>query len=124
LLKDEDRQLDVAGDESPEQVFMRQWAHAVMARVCDQLRKWCHQRGRPEWYEVFSTTHISSDDSSPVSQQALAERLNLTRDQIRYALAETKREFSQILYAEVSELVASPAEIEAEIKALLQLLGD
>ena len=59
-----------------------------------------------------------------LTQQALAERFRLLRDQIRYALEQTNQEFARLFRAAVAGQVASDEEIDAEIRDIERLVGD
>jgi RNA polymerase sigma-70 factor (ECF subfamily) len=123
LMGDRDRGFEPPANETPEEVFMKQWARAVIDNVRRGLQRWCEFRGRPDWYEVFSAHYFPPPGSARVTQNALADRFRLTRDQVRYALEEVNRQFIEFLRSEVGRQVDSPAELEAEIDDLQRLLG-
>ena len=57
-----------------------------------------------------------------LSQQELAERFRALRDQIRYAVEQTNREFARLFRDAVAGQVASETEIDAEIRDIEQLV--
>jgi DNA-directed RNA polymerase specialized sigma24 family protein len=123
LVGDSDRCFEPAAGETPETIFMRQWARSVIDNVRRRLEAWCQERGRPDWFQVFSAVHFPASGQTKISQQSLAEQLHLSRDQIRYGLDEANARFIQLLRAEVGEQVDSDADIDAEIRELEALLG-
>ena len=110
-------------NETPESLFMRQWAAALVAHVLQRLRLFYEEQGQPRWYEVFSATHALADLSERVTQEALGSRFGLTRDQVRYALDMTQKRFVHFLREEVRDQVGSEAEVDNEVRELLALLG-
>ena len=84
---------------------------------------WCHAKGRPDWYAIFSALLIPAPDSTRVTHQSLADQLHLSRDQVRYALEQAEAQFVQLLRTEVCRHVQSPEEMDAEIIELQKLLG-
>jgi len=115
--------LEPPDHRTPEDLFMREWAKALMANVQKSLELWCFCRGRPDWYRVFRETYFPADAESQITQQELAQRLEITRDKVRYALAEVQRQFSELLRAEVAEQSGPDCDIEAEIRELEALLA-
>jgi len=123
LIGDSERTFQPADRETPEQVFMRQWAQAVIANVRRRLELWCYSKDRPDWCEIFSAIHFPPPGTTRITQQELADRFRLTRDQVRYAIEEVNRQFIALLRAEVGEQVHSEAETDSEIGELQHLLS-
>jgi RNA polymerase sigma-70 factor (ECF subfamily) len=124
LISDQERSFEPAAHENPENVFMKQWALAVIANARRALELWCDERGRPDWYQIFSAVNLPAPGQSRLTQQALADRLRLTRDQVRYALEEVNAQFVTLLRNEVAEQVETNDELDTEIGDLQQLLGE
>jgi len=123
LRADSEGPFEPADHRTPEDLFMREWAKAVMATVHKSLELWCFARGRPDWYRVFRKTYFPVTESSPVSQQELAEQLQITRAKVRYALDQVHRQFIQLLRAEVAEQLGLDDDLDAEIRELESLLA-
>lgn len=122
LISDEERSFDPADYDSPDDIFMTQWAHAVVNHVRRMLQTWCEGRGRPDWYQIFSEVHFPPPGVAAAAQQNLAERFRISRDQIRYCLEMTSNEFASLLRKEVADQVGSQDEVDAELSDLLRLL--
>ena len=71
---------------------------------------------------MFTAFNFPQDESQRVTQQGLAERLHVSRDQVRYGLEQTERQFVELLRAEVADQVGSTADIDQEIRDLQNLL--
>ena len=122
LVTDTERSFEPPDNRTPEEVFMRQWAQAVLTNVRRCLESWCNARGRPDWYRMFCEVYLPAPGCHRVSQHALADRLHMTRDQVRYGLEEANRQFVEFLRAEVSDQAGTAEEIETEIRDLEELL--
>lgn len=122
LVGDKERSFEPSDSETPEDVFMRQWARAVVGNVRRQLKFWCEDNGRPDWYRVFAAFNLHADAGPRMTQEGVATKLNLSRDQVRYALAQTNRQFVDLLRAEIADQVGSSSDIGEEILELERLL--
>lgn len=122
LLGDSDRTFEPPDNRTPEEVFMQQWAQAVVAHARRGVEAWCSDRGRPDWYQMFCQVYFPAPGSPPITQQALADQLRLTRDQVRYGLEEVNRQFVELLRAEVAEQAGPDDDLDSEIRELESLL--
>ena len=123
LAGESERSFEPPDNETPDLVFMKQWAAATLANVLRRVQDWCQDQGRPDWHEIFRLIHFRSTGEKTATQQAVAKRLNLTRDRVRYGLEETNRQFVEFLRAEVADQVVSPDDVEEEINEINRLLG-
>jgi RNA polymerase sigma-70 factor (ECF subfamily) len=85
LLGDPERSYEPPTGQTPEAIFMKQWAAGLVEHVLKRVRRFHDEEGRAVWYEVFSATHFVSQPAERVSQHDLGERFGMTRDQVRYA---------------------------------------
>jgi DNA-directed RNA polymerase specialized sigma24 family protein len=122
LVREEDRSFEPASGETAEQIFMRQWAEAVIAAVVRQLEAWCQQKGRPDWYRIFSAAYLQNGSVRP-SQESLAEQSGVSRDQVRYALEQVKSQFIFLMREEVCGQGDSDADAQREILELESFLA-
>ena len=123
LIHDHDRTFEPPDNSTPEKIFMKQWAEAVIRNVRRGLKTWCDKQGRPNWYEIFQAVHFPTDGQDKMSQQALADQLGISRDQVRYGLKEAESQFSRLLRAEVADQVDNQTDTDDEIDDLYGFLG-
>lgn len=123
LVGDRERSYEPAVTEPPEDLFMKHWAASVLANVRRSLETWCQERRRPDWYEIFCAVHFPLPGSRPMTQEALAGHFRVTRDQVRYASEEVKKQFVRLLRAEVAAQVDSAEEVDLEISEITGLLA-
>lgn len=124
LVGERERTFEPSDSQTPEQIFMKQWAKAVVANSRNQLEAWCRAQGRSDWFEVFTAMHFFDADERRPTQQALADRLQISRDQVRYGIEETNRQFAEFLRAEVADQVESPGDVDTELRELEELIGN
>src|SRR5262249_45651192 len=124
LLRSEDQSYEPPAHLSPEAIYMKQWAASLIRQVRDRLQMRCLAEGRPLWYDLFLVVHWADDPARQPTQEALAHRFGLTRDQVRYALEQTAEWFATLLRAELRDQVATEEDIDAEIRELMELLGN
>jgi DNA-directed RNA polymerase specialized sigma24 family protein len=122
LLGDSERNYEPPLNRTPENIFMQQWAHAVIDNVRRSVQAWCIARGRPDWYRIFHAVHFPDAGSPKFTQQALADDLHVSRDQIRYGLEEVQGKFIEFLKNELADQVDSEDDLDKEILELEQLL--
>jgi RNA polymerase sigma-70 factor (ECF subfamily) len=108
--------------QTPESIFTKRWAAALVENVLQRLRQFYEEEGRATWFEVFSATHVPGQPDQRVSQKELGERFGMTRDQVRYALAVVEKRFKFLLREEVRDQVDSEADIAEEIRELMDLM--
>lgn len=123
LMGDPERTFQPCDKRTPEEIFMREWAHAVIGSVQRRLENWCDAHGRPDWYHLFCETYFPAPGHPRITQQALAERLEVTRDQVRYGLQEVNRQFIEFLRAEVADQLGPEDDLDTEIRELEALLS-
>jgi hypothetical protein len=111
-----------AAGKSAETLFMRQWAADLVGGVRQRLGDLCCKKGRTDWYDIFTACHPPTADVAVPAQEELARRLGITRDQVRYAPAQTEEWFRILLRAEVRAQVEADEDVDEEISDLLTLL--
>ena len=103
LLCEADRDFQPPLNCTAEDVFMRQWARSTIVQVQRRVEAWCAERGRPDWYWMFCQTYFPDTPQKQITQQAIADRLHLSRDQVRYGLQEVNKQFVELLRDEVDD---------------------
>lgn len=123
LLGDEERSYEPAGGETPEAAFNRRYAAELLREVRESLRDRCAVADCADWYEVFAAAHLDYGPDGPPSQETLAARLGLSRDQVRYRLNKVQDWFQGLLRARLRQEVGSDDEVAAEVRALQDALS-
>jgi RNA polymerase sigma-70 factor (ECF subfamily) len=105
---------------APEKVFEQNWALAILNVVYDRLKREYVEAGNGELFTQIKFSVIGKAEAVPCAE--LASRLSITEEILRQRVAELRRRFGELLREEVTSLVATPAEMEEELRSLFHAL--
>jgi RNA polymerase sigma-70 factor (ECF subfamily) len=122
--------LDTSGDEeggraaipgvdTPETLFERKWAHALLAMALHDVRKSYEADGSAR---VFDALQATLNGAAEESYATIAERLEMTEGAVKAAVHRLRQRFARALRAEVARTV-DPSEVEDELRYLLSVLS-
>jgi len=114
--------LEPADSLTPEMVFERRWAFAVLERTMDALRRECAKEGKSELFEQL-TGFLPGGHASD-SRADLAAKRSVSVGAIDVAIHRLRQRFGALLREQVAETVSSEAEVKEEIRHLISVLGD
>lgn len=117
---DEDELSSAANDLTPEQSFQRQWALTLLDQVVGQLRGEFYDTGKGEMFDALKV--FLTGDRAIVSYAELAAQLNATEAALKMSVSRMRRRYGELLRAEIARTVATPDEIEDELRALFAAL--
>jgi RNA polymerase sigma-70 factor (ECF subfamily) len=112
--------LAPAADLRPELAFDREWAQAVAQRALERLRQEYLADGREMLFEQLQNG--IANPARQLSQADLASCLGMSENAVKVALHRLRKRYRLILREEVAQTTATPAEVEAEIRHLLDCL--
>ena len=112
---------EMADNARPEKLYDRNWAWALLDRVLARLRADEEAVGRGALYEQLKPALMG--ERLTLSYGEMAAGLKTTEEALRMAAVRLRRRFLKMLREEVSPTVASPEEIDEEIRHLLASLG-
>ncbi|HEY5906437.1 MAG TPA: sigma-70 family RNA polymerase sigma factor [Vicinamibacteria bacterium] len=105
---------------TPEAIFERQWVAAVLARCLEILRD--EQTG-PEARQRFERLKAFLVGDGPSAGYAVpARELGLSENATRVAVHRLRKRFCAVLREEVGHTVKDPAEVDAEIRFMLDVV--
>ena len=107
--------------ESPERAFERRWALTVLDRAMQRLREEAAEAGKQALFaqlQEFLTEHPSADD-----YKRLSERLGMRQNSLAVAVHRLRHRLRELVRSELALTVASPADVDAELGALREVLG-
>lgn len=114
--------LEPTCDETPERVFERDWALALLDAVLQRLRAEFVAAGKERQWELLQPT-LTGGRSEGFSYADLADRLSVSEDAARQAALRLRRRYRELLREEVSRTLADDADVEEEIRGLFAALG-
>jgi RNA polymerase sigma-70 factor (ECF subfamily) len=112
-------QREPAHDETPERIFERRWALAVLDRVVERLRNEFVQHGRPEHFERLKVFLLGQSDAP---YAALAREMNTSEGALKVAIHRLRKRYRELFRQEIADTVADPAQVESELRFLAAAL--
>jgi RNA polymerase sigma-70 factor (ECF subfamily) len=109
-----------APDLPPEIAFDREWAQAVVRSALARLRQEYAAEGRELLFEQLQNGIINP--GRQLSQSDLAERLGIAETAVKTALHRLRKHYRRCLREEIAQTTATPDEVDAEIRYLLDCL--
>lgn len=113
--------LEPATTTTPEQVFERQWAVTLLDQVLASLREEYQQAGQQALFDALKPCLVGSRETQPYAQ--LAAALGMTEGSVKVAVCRLRRDYRQKLKEAVAHTVASPAEVDSELRHLFRVLS-
>lgn len=107
--------------ESPERVFERQFALALLERATTRLRSEYRARGREALLSALEPALLGDDGALP--HQQIAEDLGTSEGAIKVALHRMRRCMQELIRDEVLQTVADPTQVEGELQHLFAALS-
>jgi len=120
-LAEERYDLEPAIDLTPEIIFDRRWAWTVMEQTVARLRDEYVAAGRAELFEQLK--HFQPGEEAGRSYAEVAERLGLSEGAVKSAIWRLRQRHRDLLREEIAQTVATPAEVDEEIRYLVAVLG-
>jgi len=110
-----------ASTSTPEQVFEKQWALALLESVLEELRDEYARNGKAVLFETLKPCLIGVRESQPYA--ALAGELGMTEGAVKVAVCRLRERYRDRLKEGIAHTVASPAEVEEELRHLFRVLA-
>ena len=105
---------------TPERLFDRRWALAVLDHVLDRLRQEYSDQGKQRLYESLKDCLICGRQA--VNHGDLAKALGMTEGAVKVAAHRLRRRYRDLLRDEIAQTVDSQGQIDEEISYLLKCL--
>jgi RNA polymerase sigma-70 factor (ECF subfamily) len=105
---------------SADLLYDRRWAFTVLDRVFSRLREESQGSASMSLLERLNT--LLSDEPDRPSQAEIAREFGMTENAVKQAFHRLRQRYRQLLREEVAHTVATPAEIEDELRHLIAAL--
>lgn len=106
---------------TPEQVFERQWAIALLEQVLGRLKAEYTHSGQGAVFEALKASLVHPQDHCPHGQ--LAAELGMTPGSVKVAAFRLRQRYRERLLEEIAHTVASPDDVESELRHLFEVLA-
>jgi RNA polymerase sigma factor (sigma-70 family) len=107
---------------SPDRLYDRQWAMALLDRALNRLAAEHEAAGKVADFAILNP-HLTAERGA-IPYAEIAVRLGGSEAAARQAVHRVRKRFRELFREEISHTVASPGEIEEEIRYLLAALAD
>jgi RNA polymerase sigma factor (sigma-70 family) len=105
---------------SADLIYDRRWAFTVLDRVFARLREESQESANTPLIEKLNT--LLSDEPDRPSQADIAREFGMTENAVKQAFHRLRQRYRQLLREEIAHTVATPAEIEDELRYLIAAL--
>ena len=109
-----------ATGETPERIYERRWALAVLDAALARLRAECREVGRSRHFDALAP--LLSREPADGEYDALAENLRLTRGAVAVAVYRLRGQFRDFVRAEVAAGLDDPGRVTEELQYLAAAL--
>lgn len=106
-------------DVTPEVEFERTWAMALLNEVMGKLRREYAAEGNAELFEALRPCLTGAERVLPYSE--LGRGLGRSEGAVKVAVLRLRRRYGELLRTQIAETVESPAEVESEIRHLIEV---
>jgi RNA polymerase sigma-70 factor (ECF subfamily) len=112
--------VEPADGRTPERLFERRWALAVLDQVLLRLRGQYHAKGQTQLFEALKCALTAGGGAPPYAE--LAQKLGMTPNALMVAAHRLRRQYREMLWQEIAQTVAAPELIDDEIGYLMNCL--
>ena len=113
--------LEPVDDLTPDKIFERRWAEAILSRALDRLRAECDGGEKTRRFDEVKVFLLAEKGTDSLAKAA--ERLNMSLSAVKGLVHRLRRRFRELIQDEIAQTVARPEEIEGEIRYLFSAFG-
>ncbi|TMP94488.1 MAG: sigma-70 family RNA polymerase sigma factor [Verrucomicrobia bacterium] len=103
-----------------EMIYERRWALTVLERVLGRLKDEYRAAGNAALFDALK--ELLPDEPGSPSQAEIAARLAMTENAFRQAFYRFRQRYQSLLREEIAHTVATPGDIEDELRHLIAVL--
>jgi RNA polymerase sigma factor (sigma-70 family) len=106
---------------TPEQAFEYRWALTLLDEVVNQLEAEMRDQDQADLFATLKSCLVGDGASQPYAE--LAAKLGMEEAGIKVVVHRLRQRYRELLRAEIANTVASPAEVDAEMHHLFNVLS-
>ncbi len=111
--------LEPTDNTTPETIFERRWAETILARVLDRLE--AEYTGHTMRFEQLKVFLVDARGSAAFAE--VAAHMGVTESALKSVVHRMRRRYADLFRDEVAQTIASPADLDDEIRHLLGMLS-
>jgi RNA polymerase sigma-70 factor (ECF subfamily) len=120
LRADERNDMEPSDPITAEMIYERRWALTVLERVLSRLKDEYRAAGNAALFD--SLKELLPDEPGSPSQAEVAARLGMSENAVRQAFYRFRQRYQSLLREEIANTVATPGDIEDELRHLIAVL--
>jgi RNA polymerase sigma factor (sigma-70 family) len=120
LTADERIEMEPADPVTPEQIYERRWASTLLERVLSRSKDEYRAAGNATLFD--SLKQLLPDEPGAPSQADIAAQLGMTENAVRQAFHRFRQRYQLLLREEIAHTVATPGDIEDELRHLIAVV--
>jgi RNA polymerase sigma factor (sigma-70 family) len=113
-------EMQPADPMTPDQIYERRWALTLLERVLSRLKDEYLAADNAALFD--SLKELLPDEPGSASQAEIAARLGMTENAVRQAFYRFRQRYQALLREEIANTVATPGDIEDELRHLIAVL--
>jgi len=114
-------QLEPRDDRTPEQLYERRWALALLDRVLSRLREEYVEADQTSLFDALQPFLAAKQGGEPYV--AIAARLGRSEEAIKKAVQRMRQRYQKLFREEIAQTVSTPEKVEDELRHLCELMG-
>jgi RNA polymerase sigma factor (sigma-70 family) len=120
-LRTEERSgMEPADALTAERIYERRWASTLLDRVLSRLEAKYRTRGNTALFDCFN--QLLADEPGTPSQADFAAQLGMTENAVSQAFHRFRQSYQSLLREEIAQTVATPGDIEDELRYLIAVI--
>ena len=120
LHRNERIEMEPADPLTAEMIYERRWASTVLERVLSRLKDEYRAAGNAALFD--SLKQLLPDEPGAPSQAEIAAHLGMTANAVRQAFHRFRQRYQLLLREEIAHTVATPGDIEDELRHLIAVI--
>jgi RNA polymerase sigma factor (sigma-70 family) len=114
--------LEPADHSSPDKLFEKQWALALLAEVLNRLEGEYQSEGKPDLFAALKQTLMGSRESLPYAE--LAPCLWMNESAVKVAVHRLRKRYRELIRSEIANTLDHTQDVEAEMQHLFRVLAE
>ncbi len=120
MRAEEQRGMEPADPMTAERIYERRWASTLLDRVLSRLEDTYRKRGNAALFDSFN--QLLADEPGAPSQADIAAQLGMTENAVSQAYHRFRQSYQSLLREEIANTVATPGDIENELRYLIAVI--